>query len=352
MKANRAYKLRIYPNFDKLDTARYTYKRHLEYVNMWTGRLFFNGNKSLSIKSMGQLAHQAQYRARAIISAQKASARATGNKVNVPVVERIGCPAILKANKEAAFDYWLSVQNQFGGKRIKLPCRSHRKLNKALRDGWTLKSNAEFILDNKNRPVARVYVEKEVQKATPKSESLGCDVNYKNSVVRSDACIGFNASKLIKKARGKRSQRQRQGLRSKSVKTNLKQRLDIEAKLAIGRSKRTKRNLVVENPKVLSSLGRGKLQGWAQSYFANRCQVLAQEEEVFIWSINPAYTSQTCAKCGHLDKRSRRGSRFTCTACGHKAHADVNAAENIAAKGTSSLTSVLARRSGDVSRGK
>ena len=52
------------------------------------------------------------------------------------------------------------------------------------------------------------------------------------------------------------------------------------------------------------------------------------------------------------DKWSRRGSRFTCTACGHKAHADVNAAENIAAKGTSSLTSVLARRSGDVSRGK
>lgn len=352
MKVNRAYKLRIYPNFDKLDTARYTYKRHLEYVNMWVGKLFFNGNKTLSTKSMGHLANQAQHKARAIISAQKAAARATGDKVNVPVVKRVGCPAKLKFNKEATFDYWLSVQNQFGGKRIELPCRSHRKLNKALRDGWTLKSNAEFFLDDKGRPFARICVEREVERATPKSESLGCDVNFRSSVVRSDGYIGFNASKLIKKARGKRSQRQRQGLRSKSVKTNLKQRLDIEAKLAVGRSKRTERNLVVESPKVLSHLGKGRLQDWAQSYFANRCRVLAQEEEVFIWEVNPAYTSQTCAKCGHLDKRSRRGSRFTCTVCGHKAHADVNAAENIAAKGTSSLAALLARRSGGVNRAR
>ena len=49
--------------------------------------------------------------------------------------------------------------------------------------------------------------------------------------------------------------------------------------------------------------------------------------------INPAYTSQTCHKCGHVDKGSRKESNFKCTACGHADDADVNAALNILAFG-------------------
>ncbi len=40
-----------------------------------------------------------------------------------------------------------------------------------------------------------------------------------------------------------------------------------------------------------------------------------------------AYSSQTCAACGHVDRASRHGERFCCTSCGHVAHADVNAAK-------------------------
>jgi putative transposase len=47
-----------------------------------------------------------------------------------------------------------------------------------------------------------------------------------------------------------------------------------------------------------------------------------------------AYTSQTCAKCGAIDAASRRSQvMFLCVACGHAAHADVNAARNILAAG-------------------
>lgn len=46
--------------------------------------------------------------------------------------------------------------------------------------------------------------------------------------------------------------------------------------------------------------------------------------------VNPAYTSQTCSACGHVDPRSRISqSGFVCTACGVCDHADVNAAKNI-----------------------
>jgi putative transposase len=48
--------------------------------------------------------------------------------------------------------------------------------------------------------------------------------------------------------------------------------------------------------------------------------------------INPAYTSQRCSACGHVDADSRESqARFACTACGFACHADVNAARNIAA---------------------
>ena len=48
--------------------------------------------------------------------------------------------------------------------------------------------------------------------------------------------------------------------------------------------------------------------------------------------VNPAFTSQRCSVCGHVDARSRESqARFVCTACGFAGNADVNAARNIAA---------------------
>jgi transposase len=48
--------------------------------------------------------------------------------------------------------------------------------------------------------------------------------------------------------------------------------------------------------------------------------------------VRPAFTSQRCSACGHVDAESRKNqARFVCTACGFADHADVNAARNIAA---------------------
>ena len=46
-------------------------------------------------------------------------------------------------------------------------------------------------------------------------------------------------------------------------------------------------------------------------------------------SVDPKYTSQTCAQCAHVAKASREGARFACVSCGHEADADVNAARVI-----------------------
>lgn len=46
--------------------------------------------------------------------------------------------------------------------------------------------------------------------------------------------------------------------------------------------------------------------------------------------VDPKYTSQTCAKCGSVDRNNRKTqSEFKCVECGYSDNADVNAAKNI-----------------------
>lgn len=61
--------------------------------------------------------------------------------------------------------------------------------------------------------------------------------------------------------------------------------------------------------------------------------------------VNPAYTSQTCAQCGCVDPKNRKSQAvFNCGHCGHKAHADTNAACNILRAGTQpALRNVVGR---------
>ena len=49
--------------------------------------------------------------------------------------------------------------------------------------------------------------------------------------------------------------------------------------------------------------------------------------------VDPAYTSQTCSRCGHGHRHNRPAPAvFACGACGFRAHADPNAAVNILAR--------------------
>lgn len=52
--------------------------------------------------------------------------------------------------------------------------------------------------------------------------------------------------------------------------------------------------------------------------------------------VNPAFSSQTCSRCGYCNKDNRSQSKFSCLSCGFEADADYNAAVNILNKGISS----------------
>ena len=70
---------------------------------------------------------------------------------------------------------------------------------------------------------------------------------------------------------------------------------------------------------------------WAK--FVAMLEYKAKETGTRLVYINPAYTSQTCSACGHVDKGNRvTQAEFICQACGLIEHADVNAAKDIFAK--------------------
>ncbi|WP_455352332.1 RNA-guided endonuclease InsQ/TnpB family protein [Streptomyces sp. SYSU K217416] len=82
-----------------------------------------------------------------------------------------------------------------------------------------------------------------------------------------------------------------------------------------------------------SGLNRAILnKGWYGLELALRSA--ARTTGTLIRKINPAYTSQTCPKCGHVDADSRKSqAEFVCTACAHAEHADIVGAKNTLAAG-------------------
>jgi putative transposase len=61
----------------------------------------------------------------------------------------------------------------------------------------------------------------------------------------------------------------------------------------------------------------------------------AEEAVVEVVEVNPRNTSRTCHACGHVAAGNRDGEAFRCQRCGHSAHADTNAAQNILRLGLS-----------------
>ena len=68
--------------------------------------------------------------------------------------------------------------------------------------------------------------------------------------------------------------------------------------------------------------------GWGQ--FVSLLSYKAESAGRTVVSVNPCYTSQTCAECHYVDAGNRVSQReFRCRKCGHRDFADINAARNI-----------------------
>ncbi|CAM3639715.1 RNA-guided endonuclease TnpB family protein [Nocardiopsis gilva] len=139
---------------------------------------------------------------------------------------------------------------------------------------------------------------------------------------------GTKSAKRLLKRRARKEQR-----RAKDTNHVISKRIVAEAE-------RTSRGVALEEltgirQRVrLRKPQRVALHSWAFAQLGEFITYKARRAGVPLVFVDPAYTSQTCAECDHVDKRSRvdQGT-FICRGCGVVAHADRNASRNIACRG-------------------
>ncbi|MFE4772870.1 RNA-guided endonuclease InsQ/TnpB family protein [Streptomyces sp. NPDC056713] len=139
--------------------------------------------------------------------------------------------------------------------------------------------------------------------------------------------------------------------RTKSAKRRLKERSRREqrhvkntnhiiAKTIVTEAERTAHGVALEELRGirrrvrLRKPQRVTLHSWAFAQLGDFIVYKAKRAGVPLVYVDPAYTSQMCSQCWHIDKRNRVDQGlFICRGCGVVAHADRNASHNIAQRG-------------------
>ena len=217
----------------------------------------------------------------------------------------------------------------------------------------------------------RVFVsyEVEVERRQDDGEFLGVDMNVRQ-VATSDGYFYFLPDLRKKEARRKRYQRRmaRQVKGSNRRKNTKKKLAKMSRKIANIRKnwihQTTKEiaekcgTVIVEDLKVknMTASAKGTIENPGKNVKQKAGLNRAIQDTALgklrrnleykcgrLIEVNPAYTSQTCSECGHVDKENRKTqARFLCVSCGFASNADTNAAMNIRRLG-------MARLHGEVS---
>ncbi|MFH8596106.1 RNA-guided endonuclease InsQ/TnpB family protein [Streptomyces rimosus] len=144
--------------------------------------------------------------------------------------------------------------------------------------------------------------------------------------------------------------------RTKSAKRRLKERSRREqrhvrntnhiiSKKIVTEAERTSRGIALEDLGGIRQRARLRkpqrvtFHSWAFAQLGRFLEYKARRAGVPLVYVDPAFTSQECAECHHIEKANRVDqARFVCRGCGVVAHADRNASRAIAHRGENAWT--------------
>ncbi|MEV8535090.1 transposase [Streptomyces sp. NPDC051211] len=182
------------------------------------------------------------------------------------------------------------------------------------------------------------------------ADFLGVDLGIVNIATTSDGQImaGRRLNRLRRRDRALRGKLQRKGTKSAKRRARRRRRKesrrsrDINHKIAkhiVAEAERTGRGIGLEDltgirERVrLRKPQRVTLHSWAFAQLGEFIAYKARRAGVPVVHVDPAYTSLTCSRCGHVDKANRASqARFACRSCGFVDHADRNGSRNIRAR--------------------
>ncbi|TDO63955.1 IS605 OrfB family transposase [Kribbella sp. VKM Ac-2571] len=180
---------------------------------------------------------------------------------------------------------------------------------------------------------------------------IGVDLGIANIATTSTGYLAAGHGLNRYRKRQLRLRKKLQTKRTKSAKRRLKVRRRKEARHAANVNHIIAKQIVTEAERTSSGIAledlggirqrvrlrkpqRVALHSWAFHQLRTFLEYKARRAGVPLVYVDPAYTSQECAHCHHIDKKNRVDqARFVCRSCGVVAHADRNASHNIAARG-------------------
>lgn len=243
-------------------------------------------------------------------------------------------------------------------KRIKTPFKVNNYFKKYLTKDW--KFGSLEIVKAKNNYYAHIAVSKEEQEKTTTEfqNIIGIDVgqNFIATTYDSKGKIRFYKGRHLKDMRVKykhlRKQLQEKGTHNAHNKIKAlnqkEQRTMTYINHSISRNivnyaKETNAIIVMEDLKGINLSCKVKKNNryyrvsWAFNELQSFIEYKAVELGLKVIYVDPKYTSQTCSKCGHVDRnnRDRKLHLFRCKACGYSLNDDLIAAKNIYNKGYS-----------------
>lgn len=235
----------------------------------------------------------------------------------------------------------VSIWTVEGRQRIPFVCGDHQRQLLATRQGETdlVMFRDKFFLS--------ATCEVEEPEAIDIEAILGIDLGITNIAVDSDG--ETHSSRAVNNVRY-RYRRLRQKLQCTGTHAAgrlLKALSGREARFArwtnhnisksiVAKAQGTRRGIALEDLTGIRSRVRFRrpqrvtLHSWSFFQLRSFLEYKARRVGIPVFYVDPAFTSQTCPECGHVDKRNRRNqSTFSCVACGFSGVADHIAAVNI-----------------------
>jgi transposase len=238
---------------------------------------------------------------------------------------------IQDADKSSEFDLWIRLGSIFGDREsLVLPTKHHERSRHFEKTGWTQRKSICLQRDSVGRYYADVFWEKEDPNTSQQGQAVGVDIGINKLMTTS------NGEELGTELRAKLDKLNRRKQNSHNWNQTRKEIKDYIG-FVTNRFFWDTDVVVMENILNITQKTRGrvgkatrKLLGhWNIDLLYRRMAEKAEQHRVFLYFVDPAYSSQTCNYCRAVDKKSRDGEVFKCTACGHADDADVNGAKNI-----------------------
>lgn len=273
---------------------------------------------------------KALHQALKIVVMTRRKAKQLGKMVTCPVFSGaalLDAGFITIAEGKGTFDLVIKLSSLLPGQRITIPTRKTAVYNK-----WMAQPGAKLI-QGCALTEESIVIWVDVPDSTPKLEgtTLGVDIGINKLLADSNGNFygqDFKRirDKILRKRPGSQGRKRAATERDNYICHVVKQ-LPWSQLSAIGVEDLT--NLKKGKKKNRSKAFRKAIAPWTYRRVLNWIEYNAQANRVRLVRVNPANTSRECPVCGECSTLNRRGEKFLCISCGHKADADTIGAQNI-----------------------